>query len=461
MPFLTKNQTVELFIDGYTAEGAGVGHLDGFAVFVSGALKGETVRCLVIKSSRRYAVAKLVSVLVASPHRAEPPCPQYARCGGCALQHMQYAEQLRFKQQRILDAFARIGGLDVSVPPVLGMETPLRYRNKGAFPAGPDGSGAALGLYAARSHRLVPLTDCLLQSPDTQQILTAVRTYLTRCHIPVYDESTHTGALRHVVTRHNETGECLVCLVSRTPLPQPEVLTGLLRGALPGLVGIVENINPQKTNAIFGEQERLVYGKAALTLTLCGLRFEVSARSFFQINLGQANVLYRQALALAGLTGSETVVDAYCGVGSMSLLFARHAKEVIGIECVAAAVDNARDNARLNGQNNARFLCEQAERALPRLCSQGLRPDVLLLDPPRKGCDPAVLRAAAQSGVPKIVYVSCDPATQARDAALLAALGYACGPVQGVDMFCQTAHVESVCLFSRQDSRAVPPVGPS
>lgn len=449
MPFLQKNQTIDLTIDGYTAEGAGVGRAEKMAVFVPGALKGETVRCLIIKCAKRYAVGKLLEVLVPSPHRTTPDCPYFVRCGGCALQAMDYAEQLDFKRQRIEDAFVRIGNLSVPCLPVMGMEPPFRYRNKGAFPVGCGPQGPAIGLFASRSHRIVPVTDCLLQSADTKNLLSAVHAYLAQSGAKPYDEKTHTGLLRHIVVRQNEQRQSLVCLVSTAPLPKPELLISLLQNALPGLYGVVQNLHRRPSNVIFGEEETLLWGKDALPIRLCGFKFEVSARSFFQVNLTQAEKLYLHALSLAGLTGRETVVDAYCGVGSMSLLFAQHAKEVIGIECVAPAVQNARLNAQKNNVSNVRFLCDLAENALPRLFDEGLSCDVLLLDPPRKGCDRAVLETAARLNIPKIVYVSCDPATQARDAAILSSLGYSCGPVQGVDMFCQTAHVESVCLLSK------------
>lgn len=448
MPVLQKNQIIDLEISGYTAEGAGVGHFEGMAVFVPGALTGEAVRCHIIKCAKRYAVGKLQKILAASPHRAVPPCPHFGRCGGCALQHMDAASQLAFKQQRIADAFARIGGISTVSLPVLGMETPLRYRNKGAFPVGGEQVSSQIGLYAARSHRIIPIRDCLLQSADTKNILSIVHRYMEQFHVAAYHEPTHTGLIRHIVTRHNEKGKFLLCLVSTKPLPYADRLAAFLR-AEPGYYGLVENINPDKTNVIFGEEEHLLDGQPSLPITLCGLKFEVSARSFFQVNLSQAERLYQCALSHAALTGRETVVDAYCGVGSMSLLFARHAKQVIGIECVAPAVTNAKHNAAVNHQENAVFFCDHAENALPRLCRAGHAPDVLLLDPPRKGCDQAVLDAAAQSGVPRIVYVSCDPATQARDAARLVQAGYRISDVQGVDMFCQTPHVETVCHFIR------------
>lgn len=448
MPVLQKNQTITLEIDGYTAEGAGVGHFEGMAVFVPGTLMGETVQCHIIKCAKRYAVGKLRNILASSPRRTTPPCPDFGRCGGCALQHMNPTEQLAFKQQRIADAFSRIGGLSIVSLPVFGMANPMRYRNKAAFPVGREATSTQIGLYAARSHRIIPVEDCLLQSPTTKKILSIIRRYMEEFHISAYHEPTHSGLIRHVVIRHNELGQFLVCLVSVKPLPHVDKLAAMLQ-AEPGYCGLVENINPDKTNVIFGAVEHLLDGQSTLPITLCGLKFEVSVRSFFQVNLSQAERLYQCALSRAMLTGQETVVDAYCGVGSMSLLFAQQARRVIGIECVAPAVANAKHNASINGLENASFICDYAEKALPRLCREGLAPDVLLLDPPRKGCDRAVLDAAIQSGVPRIVYVSCDPATQARDAAILAEAGYRISDVQGVDMFCQTPHVETVCHFMR------------
>ena len=455
-----KNQRLNLLIDSYNADGAGVGRANGVAVFVPETVAGETVLAQIIKVTKQYAVAKAEDILVPSPLRTEPPCPVYDRCGGCALQHMDYQEQLALKSRRIADCFSRIGHIPLDSPPfVHGMQIPFRYRNKASFPISKDDCLSSkdchpkVGLYAKRSHRIVDVDDCLLQKEDHAGIVRAIRAWMIEHAIEPYDERTHKGLLRHVVTRKSEKGY-LVCLVATGPLPHADDLIARLLSTESVVIGVVLNINRRADNVILSDEERLLYGERRIEEQLMGLKFSVSILSFMQVNPVQTQVLYSIALRFAELTGQEVVADAYCGVGTMTLLFAKHARHVYGIECVPFAIEDARQNAVLNDIRNVSFECALAETALPRLLQSGVKPDVLLLDPPRKGCDEAVLMAAVKSEIKKIVYVSCDPATLARDVAILIKAGYQLNAIEGVDMFCQTSHVECVASMSLAQDQA-------
>lgn len=424
--------------------------MGGYAVFVQGALPGEVVRCHVIKANRGYGVAKLLQVLTSSPHRQEPLCPAYARCGGCALQHMTYAAQLEAKRAQVQDALQRLGGFDgLTVEPVLGMETPWHYRNKGSFPAGTGPDGVAIGFFAPHSHRLVPLEDCRIQDPRVMGAALAIRDWARQWDVPAYDEATGQGTLRHAMARASDAG-VLAVVVTAGPLPHQDALVDLLRQRVPGLIGVVHNRNDADSNVILGPAYVTLWGEARLPVTICGLDFSVSAASFLQVNPLQTQRLYETALSMLELQGKETVLDVYCGIGTISLLLARHAKKVLGIESVPPAVEDAARNAEVNGIQHAQFLCGLAETLLPQLVQQGLRPDAMVIDPPRKGCDPAALQAILESGVPRLVYISCDPATLARDCKLLAQGGLYPRQVQPVDMFPHTGHVETVVLLEKE-----------
>ncbi len=441
-----KNQRLTLSIDAYNTEGAGVGRTDGVVIFVPDTVVGETVSVQIIKVTKQYAVAKLLDILVPSPLRKEPSCPVYERCGGCALQHMDYEEQLSLKSRRIADCFSRIGHIALDTPPVVhGMQDPFRYRNKASFPVAKDES-PQIGLYARRTHRIVDVDDCLLQHEDHADIIKTIRSWMQAHAIEPYDELTHKGLLRHVVTRKS-SGGYLVCLVSIGALPHTNELIQSLLSSGPTIEGVVLNINKRPDNVILSSEERLLYGKRRIEEDLMGLKFSVSILSFMQVNPVQTEVLYSLALRFAGLSGDEVVADAYCGVGTMTLLFAKHAKHVYGIECVPTAIEDAKQNAGLNDMHNVSFECAYAENALPDLIHSSVKIDVLLLDPPRKGCDEAVLQAAIKAKIKRIVYVSCDPATLARDVAILTKAGYLLKRIEGVDMFCQTSHVETVVLL--------------
>ena len=445
-PPVEKNEELELTIDSVTLEGAGVGRVDGFAVFVPGALAGERVRFHVIKTTSSYAVGKLLEVMEPSLHRQEPLCPVYARCGGCAFGHVSYTEELRIKEQQVRDALTRLGGLqNVPLRPIIGMDRPERYRNKGAFPYGMTAQGPAFGFYAPRSHRLVAVEDCLIEQESVCRAVAAVKTWVEQYHIPPYDEGTGKGVLRHAVARVTASGELMAVVVTRGELPHKRELMDALSFA----DSVYWNRNDRNTNVIFGDSFTLLLGRPTLREILCGLAFEVSPRSFLQVNPIQTEKLYGAALELLSPQTSETVADVYCGIGTISLLLAQRAGKVIGVEVVPEAVENAWENARRNGVQNASFLCAPAEVALPKLVAEGQRIDCLTVDPPRKGCDSQVIDAILASGAKRMVYVSCNPATLARDIKILTTGGFTVQAVQPVDMFPRCGHVETVCVLIR------------
>ncbi|HWQ58482.1 MAG TPA: 23S rRNA (uracil(1939)-C(5))-methyltransferase RlmD [Clostridia bacterium] len=446
-----RNEELTLTIDGLGSEGQGIGRHEGFAVFVPFALPGERVRAHVVKPGKSYAVAKLIDIIEKSPERAEPVCPVFGRCGGCELMHFSYPAQLEFKRGEVENALRRIGGFkDVSANPVIGMDEPLRYRNKASFPFAVVDGKARFGFYAPRSHRLIPLDDCPIQQKPLVDCAKAVRKWANVCGVSVYNEETGFGALRHAVARGNKAGEVMVAVVTNGALPHREELIRMLREGVPGLASIVHNRNDQNTNVIFGARFETVWGKERLEETVRGLSFDVSAASFLQVNPEQTEKLYREVEAL--LPGeSGNVIDVFCGTGTITLLAARKAEQAVGIECVREAVEDAVRNAAKNNVTNARFVCGDAAEVLPKLVSADFSPDVVILDPPRKGCDPAVLEALVASGAKRLIYVSCDPATLARDCKRLREGGYELKSVQPVDMFPQTAHVECVVLMSREE----------
>ena len=443
---IQKNEELELTIDTVTLEGAGVGRVDGFAIFVPGALTGERVRVHIIKVAASYAVGKLLDIVEPSPYRMEPLCPVYARCGGCTFGHVSYEEELRIKERQVVDSLTRLGGLkDVPLRPIIGMNSPERYRNKGAFPYGMTENGPAFGFYAPRSHRLVPVADCLIEQESVCRAIDAVKAWADRCHIRPYDEGTGKGCLRHAVVRVTTSGELMAVVVTKGDLPRRKELIDALSFAN----SVYWNRNDRNTNVIFGDSFTLLSGKPTLREPLCGFSFEVSPRSFLQVNPVQTQKLYGAALDLLAPKPDETAADVYCGIGTISLLLAQMAGRVIGVEVVPEAVENARENAARNGVQNASFLCVPAEEALPKLVANGQRIDCLTVDPPRKGCDPQVIDAILASGAKRMVYVSCNPATLARDVKLLTAGGFTVQIVQPVDMFPRCGHVETICLLKR------------
>ena len=450
---LQKNQILDLTVEGYGTDAQGVCRADGFTVFAPYALPGERVRVRIVKVERRYAFGRVEAVLSPSPQRTVPPCPIYRRCGGCVAQHMRYEETLAFKRRQVRDCLARIGDISIDVPPVIGMENPWHYRNKGAYPVGGSAGRPRVGFFAPRSHDLVDLPEagCAIQREEANEAVRAVKRWMRMASVSSYDENTHKGLVRHIMVRAARTGETMVVLaINGESVPQADALVAQLRSAIPTLTGVLLSVNRERTNVILGGRIVTLWGSDSMIDTLLGLRFRVSPLSFFQVNPEQTERLYSLALDFAQLTGSETVVDAYCGAGTISLLLARAAKRVVGIEIVPQAIADANENAARNGIENATFLVDAAEAALPRLVEEGLRPDVVMIDPPRKGCDEAVLRAIAASAPRRVVYVSCNPATLARDAALLVSLGYEPARIACVDMFCWTGAIETVMSLVQQ-----------
>ncbi len=451
MPALEKNRIYRAHIDGYSSEGLGIARIDGQVVFVHGAVRGETCDVLVMKVLKNAAFGKIAALAEPSPARRQPDCPYYGRCGGCDFRHMSYEEELWAKRARVQDALTRIGGAEVTVEEILGAEQPLHYRNKSIYPISPAGE---VGFYRARSHQVVHVEHCLIQKPEADALAQAVRDYIARFQVEPYNEATGRGLLRHLYVRTSCRGESLACLlVNGSRLPHEQELVDMLRAAAPGVCGVVLGENTRRGNAILGDRYRTLWGRDYLTDTLCGLELRLSVPSFYQVNHDQAQRLYEKALEYAGLTGRELAVDLYCGAGTITQVLARRARHVIGGEIVPEAIRDAEDSARRNGVENVEFLCGDASRLAAELRQRGLRPDVICVDPPRKGLAPDVVEAAASMEPERIVYVSCDPATLARDVARFAPLGYRPVRACAVDLFPGTAHVETVCLLSKLQSK--------
>ena len=451
MPALEKNRIYRAHIDGYSSEGLGIARIDGQVVFVHGAVRGETCDVLVMKVLKNAAFGKIAALAEPSPARRQPDCPYYGRCGGCDFRHMSYEEELWAKRARVQDALTRIGGAEVTVEEILGAEQPLHYRNKSIYPISPAGE---VGFYRARSHQVVHVEHCLIQKPEADALAQAVRDYIARFRVEPYNEATGRGLLRHLYVRTSCRGESLACLlVNGSRLPHEQELVDMLRAAVPGVCGVVLGENTRRGNAILGDRYRTLWGRDYLTDTLCGLELRLSVPSFYQVNHDQAQRLYEKALEYAGLTGRELAVDLYCGAGTITQMLARRARHVIGGEIVPEAIRDAEDSARRNGVENVEFLCGDASRLAAELRQRGLRPDVICVDPPRKGLAPDVVEAAASMTPGRIVYVSCDPATLARDVARFAPLGYRPVRACAVDLFPGTAHVETVCLLSKLQSK--------
>ena len=449
---LKKNDLVELEITGYTAEGNGVGRAGGeLAVFVPGAAQGDRLCVRIVKLAKNFAFGKIEKILASSPDRIEQDCPVFRQCGGCAFRHIAYEAELRAKERRVRDALERIGGLEnAELRPIMRADQTAGYRNKAQLPLGRSASGELLmGFYALHSHRIVACSGCLLQPPVFSQAMQAVKQWFSQSGESVYDEQTGRGTLRHLYLRQAPgTGEILACVVANgSRLKKEQLLVDCLRGGVPGLSGVLLNINRKETNVVLGPECRVLWGKGVLLDCLCGLQFEISPLSFYQVNHDQAERLYETAAEYAGLSGGETLLDLYCGTGTIGLSMAKAAGRVIGVELVREAVENARLNARRNEIENAEFYCEDAGAAAVRLRERGLKPDVVVLDPPRKGCGESLPETVARMAPGKIVYVSCDPATLARDIKRFSGLGYRFVEAAPVDMFPRTAHVECVALL--------------
>ncbi len=461
-----KNMELELQIEDMGVDGEGIGKSDGVAFFVKDAVVGDKVRIKIIKIKKRYGYGRLLQVLEPSPYRVQPLCKSYRKCGGCQVQALDYAQQLKYKEKKVWDSLSRIGGFDLNQKkeheeqgilfhPIIGMEEPFFYRNKAQFPIGTDKDGKIVtGFYAARSHQIIPNRKCFLGVDINEKILDIVISFMEEYRIAAYDEVSGKGLVRHVLIRYGfTTKEIMVCLVinGRT-LPYADKLVERLR-MLAGMTSIVLNINQKNTNVILGEEVVCLWGQAYITDYIGGVKYQISPLSFYQVNPVQTKKLYETALNYAGLTGEETVWDLYCGIGTISLFLARKAKHVYGVEIVEAAIADAKNNAKINGIDNVTFLVGKAEEVLPEYYDKGVQhPEVIVVDPPRKGCDEKCLETILKMKPERVVYVSCNPATLARDLKYLCEGAYEVTEVQPVDMFPQSVHVESVCLLHRKDS---------
>ena len=448
MEALEKGSVYTAVIDGYSSEGLGIARVNGAVVFVPHAVRGEEIDLRITKVMKTSCAGEIVKIHDPSPERMEPECPYAGKCGGCAYRHLTYPEELWAKRQRVQDALTRIGGLDLTVEEILGAKNPEHYRNKSQYPVGADGS---IGFFQARTHKVVPIRRCLIQTEAADRTAQAVGEWMRRYKISAYDETTGKGLVRHVCVRVNRKGESLCCVVvNGNKVPREPELAAYVTAAVPHTVGVLLNSNTRRGNVILGDKYRTLFGRNYLMDTLCGLEFKLSMPSFYQVNRNQAEVLYGKALEFAGLTGNETVLDLYCGIGTITLCLAKAAKRVIGAEIVPPAIRDAKENALRNHIENAEFFCGDAADIAAKLESDGLRPDVVTVDPPRKGLAPEVIASVAAMGPEKVVYVSCDPATLGRDVKIFREFGYEAKRAAAVDMFPGTAHVETVVLLSRE-----------
>lgn len=444
---IKKNDRQTVYIEDLTHDGNGVAKIEGYPLFIQGALPGETAEIHVLKTLKNYGFAKVVNLIEKSPERVDAPCVYFSQCGGCQLQHLSYEGQLKWKQNMVANVMKRLGKIDAPVLPVKGMDEPWHYRNKSQIPFAQNEVGEMVaGFYKTKSHSIVDMERCLIQTGEADTVMADLKRALEVLGVRPYDEKSHQGMLRHVVVRKGRaTGEVMVVLVTKTrKFPQASAAVEKIRELIPNVTSIVQNINSEKTNVIFGNETFTLWGKDTIEDTIGNVRFEISARSFYQVNPIQTEVLYKQALDYAQLTGNERVIDAYCGIGSISLFLAQKAGHVMGVEIVEQAIEDAKRNAELNGFTNTYFEAGPAEEVIPRWYKEGKEADVLVVDPPRKGCDEALLNTIIEQKPKRVVYVSCNPATLARDLRILEDGGYKTQEVQPVDMFPHTTHCEAV-----------------
>lgn len=463
---LKKNDEIILTIEDMGADGEGIGRYEGMTFFVKDALIGDVVRAGVTRLKKTYGYARIVEIMKASPDRVEPVCAFHRQCGGCQIQALSYEKQLAFKQRKVENNLRRIGGfsqelLQQVMEPIAGMEHPFHYRNKAQFPVGTDKNGKLItGFYAGRTHQIIPNRDCALGVPVNREILDIVLGFMEKYHVSAYDEKNGKGLVRHILIRYGfTTGEIMVCLIiNGKKLPCEEKLTETL-ARLEGMTSISINCNTEKSNVILGKETRTIWGQPYITDYIGNVKYQISPVSFYQVNPAQTEVMYGLALDYADLHGTETVWDLYCGIGTISLFLAQKAKQVYGVEIIPQAIEDARRNARLNQIENAEFFVGKAEEVLPEFYekekAEGRQPyaDVIVVDPPRKGCDEKLLDTILKMSPPKVVYVSCDSATLARDLKILCGGGYRLERVRAVDNFCQTVHVETVVLLSKLNTK--------
>lgn len=452
---MRKDDLITVTIEDLSSEGLGVGHYDGMAFFIKDTVIGDVAEAKIMKLKKTYGYARLTRLITPSPDRIAARCPVARQCGGCQIQAMSYPAQLRFKEAKVRNNLVRIGKFEhPPMEPIIGMEEPFRYRNKAQFPVGMSKDGRIIaGFYAGRTHAIIECEDCLLGVEENRVILDLVLEHMKEYHIRPYEELTGKGLVRHVMIRKGfATGAVMVCLiVNGDSLPHADALVERLR-TIRGMASITLNINREQTNVIMGREIKLLWGQPYIEDTIGNVRFRISPLSFYQVNPLQTEKLYNKALEYAGLTGEETVWDLYCGIGTISLFLAQRAKQVYGVEIVPAAIEDAKANAALNGMTNAEFFVGKAEEVLPeKYEKKGITADVIVVDPPRKGCEESVLATMIQMAPKRIVYVSCDSATLARDLKYLCHHGYELTRCCPTDMFGNSVHVETVCLLSRKD----------
>lgn len=443
-----KNEKLMLTFEDLTHDGNGVGKVDGYPLFVPYGLPGEEALVKVVKVNKKFGYGKLLEVKKPSPNRVQPPCNVFYQCGGCQIQHMNYEMQLQMKQNQVKNVLNKIAHLpDVPVHPTIGMDEPWRYRNKAALPVGEKNGELMTGFYRMRSHDIISnMETCIVQDKQNDEMVQAARDIANRFGISAYNEETDRGVLRHIMVRTGKnTNEVMIIFITRTKhLPHKEKIVKALTEANPNIKSIIHNVNDRRTNVIMGNKTYVIWGEPYIYDTIGDIRFGISAKSFYQINPVQTEKLYKKALEYAQLTKNDIVIDAYCGIGTISLFLAQKAKKVYGVEIVPEAIDDAKKNAKLNGITNAEFFVGEAEKVLPMWQAQGLQADVIVVDPPRKGCDEKLLQAMIAMKPKRIVYVSCNPSTLARDLRILEDGGFQTKEVQPVDMFPQTMHVECV-----------------
>jgi 23S rRNA (uracil1939-C5)-methyltransferase len=451
MAEIKKNAVFTVTVEGYTHEGDGVAHIDGRVVFIKGALSGEQCEIKILKDGKNIVYARLEKLLAPSPSRIAPQCPNFGKCGGCDFLHMDYAEELRLKLRRVEDALRRIGGLNVKVTGIVGADSIVNYRNKAIYAVGKSEGRAITGFFRERSHDIVPTEKCLIQTDVSDRASAAVRRWMDRYCVPAYNEELRSGVVRHVFCRYAfAVKKALVTVVSyEKTLPHPEALVGEIRRRCPETAGVVLNVNRTRGNTVLTGEFLTLWGDDFIVDELNGLKFKLSPRSFYQINSAQAEKLYGKALEYAALTGSETVLDLYCGTGTITLIMAGRVKYAVGAEIVEAAISDAWENAAMNGIENVDFIYADAGDAARELKTKGVLPDVVVVDPPRKGLSPTVIDTVSDLSPARVVYVSCDPATLARDLKIFETKGYKAVEATAFDMFPRCAHVECVTLMSR------------
>ena len=445
-----KNDIIDIVFEDLTHDGSGVAKVEGYPLFIPNGLPGEKAKVKVIKTNKNYGFGRLVEIQERSPYRVEAPCPIYKECGGCQLQHLNYEGQLKIKHKQVQNVLERIGKINTIVHPTLGMSEPWRYRNKAQVPIGEHEGGLIGGFYQQRSHQIINMDQCLIQQEENDDVVKKVKAICNKHGVRAYDETRHKGDLRHIMVRRGlVTGEIMVVLITRTQdIPNRKAIVDEIVDNIQNLKSIIHNVNNKKTNVIMGDITKVLWGDETITDYIGDVKFAISARSFYQVNPEQTKVLYNKALEYADLQGKESVIDAYCGIGTISLFLAKKAKKVFGVEIVPQAIEDARKNALLNNIHNVDFAVGEAEVVIPNWYKEGNEADVLVVDPPRKGCDEALLQTILEMKPKKVVYVSCNPATLARDLQILELGGYKTKEVQPVDMFPQTMHCEAVALLT-------------